>query len=50
MSIGVAEFIPVEPLSEFVQRADQAFYVAKQTGRNRVIAAEDLRKRVAMQT
>ena len=50
VSIGVAEFIPVEPLSEFVQRADQALYVAKQTGRNRVIAAEDLRKRVAMQT
>ena len=42
VSIGVAEYASTESLSEFVERADQALYVAKQTGRNRVIAAEDM--------
>jgi diguanylate cyclase len=41
VSIGVAQYASREPLSEFVERADRALYVAKETGRNRVIAAED---------
>ncbi len=49
VSIGVAEFTSVEPVSEFVQRADRALYVAKQAGRNRVILAEDLPKRSLME-
>ena len=41
VSIGVAEFTFVEPLSQFIERADRALYMAKQTGRNRVVVAED---------
>ncbi len=40
MSFGVAEFLPGEPPAEFVRRADQAMYAAKNSGRNRVIAYE----------
>lgn len=36
ISIGVTELRPKEKKSEFVQRADQAMYLSKQHGRNRV--------------
>jgi two-component system cell cycle response regulator len=36
ISIGVTEYCPKEELSVFIQRADQAMYLSKQNGRNRV--------------
>ncbi len=38
ISIGVAQLHGKESLEEFVQRADQALYVAKSAGRGRVVA------------
>ncbi|GLQ07130.1 GGDEF domain-containing protein [Sneathiella chinensis] len=38
MSFGVAEFNYTEDLSDLVGRADKALYMAKKTGRNKVIA------------
>lgn len=40
VSIGVARFRPGEQLEEFVTRADQALYRAKNEGRNKVIAED----------
>ena len=37
LSIGVAKYAKGEPLENFVQRADEALYRAKDQGRNRVI-------------
>jgi len=36
ISIGVTEYSPKESITVFVRRADQAMYVSKQNGRNRV--------------
>lgn len=36
ISIGVTEYIHKEELTDFVQRADQAMYVSKKKGRNRI--------------
>lgn len=36
MSIGVTQYIPDENVSAFVQRADQAMYMSKNNGRNRI--------------
>lgn len=36
LSIGAAQWHPSEPAEEWVQRADEALYAAKQAGRNRV--------------
>ena len=42
VSIGVSEYLPGESLTMFVNRADQAMYHAKSTGRNRVVAWSSL--------
>ncbi len=36
ISIGVTEYVPNEEVAIFVQRADKAMYLSKQSGRNRV--------------
>jgi diguanylate cyclase len=36
VSIGVSTFAYGEPLGRFIERADQALYLAKAKGRNRV--------------
>lgn len=46
MSLGVTSFHPGEDMSDFVERADQALYMAKKLGRNRVIC-EDKHPQVA---
>jgi diguanylate cyclase len=38
VSIGAAQYQPGESLENFVNRADQALYSAKNAGRNRVTA------------
>jgi len=37
ISIGVAQYLPKEDLSSFMNRADEAMYNAKEQGKNRVI-------------
>jgi diguanylate cyclase (GGDEF)-like protein len=36
ISIGVTEYFPMEDMTAFIRRADQAMYLSKQNGRNRV--------------
>jgi len=40
VSIGVAQYLPNEDLSSFMNRADKAMYRAKEQGKNRVIFAK----------
>jgi diguanylate cyclase len=42
VSIGVACYRKGEPLEQFVERSDQALYLAKKAGRNRVATESDL--------
>ena len=42
VSIGVAQFRPGEPVSEFIERCDSALYAAKGSGRNRVMTERQL--------
>jgi diguanylate cyclase len=42
LSIGVAQYRPGEHASELVHRADEALYLAKSTGRDKVSSEEDL--------
>lgn len=37
ISLGVAEYRPGEPVKDWVKRADEAMYAAKEGGRNRVV-------------
>jgi diguanylate cyclase (GGDEF)-like protein len=36
VSIGVTEYSPQETMADFIKRADQAMYLSKQNGRNRI--------------
>jgi diguanylate cyclase len=42
VSIGAALYRPGEPLETFINRSDQALYLAKNSGRNRVATESDL--------
>lgn len=41
-SIGVAEFKKGENLSDFISRSDKAMYIAKESGKNQVIAFSEI--------
>ncbi len=43
ISVGASNLLHGEDLTEFVERADQALYLAKRTGRNRVATQDDVR-------
>jgi diguanylate cyclase (GGDEF)-like protein len=45
-SFGVAEWDHSEDARSLIARADKALYVAKETGRNKVVRADDLSERV----
>jgi diguanylate cyclase len=40
LSMGVAEYLPGESISRVIERADEALYKSKKTGRNRVTPAD----------
>jgi len=42
LSTGVAQYVEGESLSDFVQRADRALYMAKRLGRNQVVSQNEL--------
>jgi diguanylate cyclase len=47
VSAGIAELRPGESVEAFLERADQALYTSKRTGRNRVTTAEPALKAIA---
>ena len=47
ISIGVACYMPNQTLKNFIKRADDALYQAKQQGRNRVVTAYELSEQFA---
>jgi diguanylate cyclase len=47
VSIGVAQFVPGEPLIDFIDRCDRALYAAKRAGRNRTLTERELGASVA---
>jgi diguanylate cyclase len=42
LSIGIAQFQPGEPLSDFIHRADEGLYFAKGNGRNQTVLESQL--------
>jgi diguanylate cyclase (GGDEF)-like protein len=50
ISIGVTEYEPMEDMTGFIRRADEAMYYSKQTGRNRVSVLSGGSPRVPQET
>jgi diguanylate cyclase len=48
VSVGVAQFRPGESMSQLLERCDGALYLAKRTGRNRVVTQTRLEGRTAV--
>jgi diguanylate cyclase len=48
VSVGVAQFRPGESMTQFLERCDGALYLAKRTGRNRVVTETRLEGRAAV--
>jgi diguanylate cyclase len=47
VSIGVGQFQPGESMSDLIERCDRALYLAKRTGRNRVVTETELARELA---